>query len=157
MLITLLDSTVTPNQGQQSSSNPKGKKDYSTTILERKKPPMMTTPSSLCTGYHGVPLTLLQHPDPSQVPERPYPHSAYGPVLRYGPSEAPLEPAEQSPLRSRPPRRGPRQCTTSLPRSRVTDLPSEGRPSLPRSRVTDQPSEVRPSPPRSRPPLGRWN
>ena len=32
-------STVMANQGKSSSSDPKGKKDYSTAILERKKSP----------------------------------------------------------------------------------------------------------------------
>ena len=46
------------------------------------------------------------------------------PHPRYGPFETPLEPAERSPLRSRPPRRDPRQRTAAPPRSRVADLPS---------------------------------
>ena len=46
------------------------------------------------------------------------------PTSTVRPIRNPLEPAERSPLRSRPPRRDPRQRTAAPPRSRVADLPS---------------------------------
>jgi hypothetical protein len=94
---------------------------------------------------------ILSRSHKAQYTLGPWASSAVRPI------RGPLEPAKQSPLRSRLPRRGPRQRTTPPPRSRVADLPSEGRPSPPRSRVANLPSEGRPSPNRSRLPLGRWN
>ena len=46
------------------------------------------------------------------------------PRPQYDLFKTPLELAERSPLRSRPPRRDPRQRTAAPRRSRVTDLPS---------------------------------
>jgi hypothetical protein len=120
-------SAVMANQGKSSSSDPKGKKDYSTAILERKKSPNWlevneaTNDDNSAVALHPDTMELFQLSHSIRIlprlPNKPNPYSVHGPAPRCGPSEAPLEPAEQSP-----------------PRSRVGALPSENRPTPPRSR-----------------------
>ena len=120
-------SAVMENQGKLSSSDPKGKKDYTTAILERKKSPNRLEVNEATNDDNSV---VALHPDTMKLfqlshsirilprlPKKPNPYSVHGPAPRCGPSEAPLEPAEQSP-----------------PRSRVGALPSENRPTPPRLR-----------------------
>jgi hypothetical protein len=122
------------DEPRQAVFGSKGKKDYSTAILERKKPPMMTTPSSL---YTRIPWSICS--SPTAPGSSPGSHEAQY-ALRSRPSSTvrpirgSLEPVERSSPRSRPPRRGLQWCTASPPRSRVADLPSESRPTPPRSR-----------------------
>ena len=59
------------------------------------------------------------------------------------PIRTPLEPAEQSPPRSRSPCRGPRQHPAPPLRSRVANLPSGKHANSARSRVTSLPSGKR--------------
>ena len=68
------------------------------------------------------------------LPRLPRGQSTLGsrPSFTVWPIRDPLEPVEQSPPRSRPPRRGLQRCAASPPRSRVADLPSESRPTPPR-------------------------
>ena len=98
--VTTTLSAVT-NQGLQSSSDPNGKKDYSAASA------FLTTPKVLSRTQRGPIRTRPMAQLRSTAHPRP-----------------PLGPAGQSPLRSRPPRRGPRQRASPPPRSRVADLPS---------------------------------
>ena len=68
------DPTNATNQGLRSSSDPKGKKDYSTAST------LLTTPKVLSRTQRGP---------------------IHSPAVWYSPSEPPLEPAEQSPPHSR--------------------------------------------------------
>ena len=89
MLATSSGSTVMTNQGKLSSSDPKGKKDYSKAILERKKvpkPPMMTTPSSLYTRIPWNSSSSPTAPESSPGPKEaqsvlgPRPSTAVRPI-----------------------------------------------------------------------------
>ena len=98
------DPTVMANQGKSSSSDPKGKKDYSTAILERKKSPNRLEVNEATNDDNSI-VTL--HPDTvehlqlfrsAQILskfQRGLKHPlVHGPTPMYGPSEAPSQPTE---------------------------------------------------------------
>jgi len=137
------DSTVTTNQGQQSS-DPKGKKDYSTAILERKKPPTTTTQSSLCTriswSSSSSPTAPRSSPSPKEARSvhGPRPSSAVRPIRGRTRTRGTISAS----LEATPPR--PPATRSSPPRLRVGGLPS--------SRALRGASARGETPPRSRPP-----
>ena len=57
-------STVMANQGKPSSSDPKGKKDYSTAILERKKSPNRLEVDEATNDDNSV---VALHPDTMEL------------------------------------------------------------------------------------------
>jgi hypothetical protein len=100
------------NQGKPSSSDPKGKNDYSTAILERKLQNQLeddeaTNDDNSVVALHPDTMELLQifyntqihsgHPKKPKNALSPRPTSAVRPI------RGPLEPAKQSLPRSRPP------------------------------------------------------